>query len=329
MNPEEKAKKFLLSLKECSLVYHSDADGVCSAALLAKLLGNKIKMVSPNDSYGIRITDRLLEEINGHESCIFVDLAVNQWDYGKIRPETLVIDHHATKKDLNREGFIHINPRIKNPETYIPASRLVYELLREMDKGMEKYAWIAAVGTLGDKGSLKGMAVSGKEDLKFLADVIEANKGVRGINGIIKCYKIFAGAQTPQDVTDSGLIKTYHRFQKALDDTETDFKYHSEHFRKKNAYLYKVYNKYKITSTLSTVLSEKEPDAAFFIYKKDKVLSMSARCQSQRINVAELMERLSRGIGTGGGHPPAAAANVPLKNSDKFMERLRNYLEGL
>lgn len=328
---EEKAKKFLSSLVECSLVYHTDADGVCSAALMSKFLKDKIKLASPNDSYGIQISEDLTNSLNEIKCNIFVDLAVNQWDYSKLKSNVLIIDHHTTKVDLNEEkNFIHINPRIKNPDVYLPASYLVYKLLTEMDKKMEKYAWIAAIGIIGDKGDHSKIKFKEKyDDLKFLADVIEANKGVYGRKGIIRAYEIFLDAEKPQDVLDSKLIRTYHKFQKALDDTILDFKYHSEHFERKNAYLYKVYNKYKITSTVSTVLSEREPDAAFFIYKRDKVLSMSARCQTARINVAELLEKLSKGLGSGGGHPPAAAANIPIENADKFLERLRNYLEGL
>ena len=328
---KEKAKKFLSSLKECSLVYHGDSDGVCSAILMSKFLGEKVKMVSPNDSYGIYVTESLLEEINNFSCNIFVDLAVNQWDFKKLKNNVLVIDHHSTEKDLNKEKkFIHLNPRIKNPDAYLPASYLVYKLLCEMDKKMERYSWIAAIGIIGDKGDLNKIKFKEKEeDLKFLSDVIESCKGVYGYRGIVKAYEVFSKAEKPQDVLDSKLIKTYHKFQRELDNTILDFKYHSEYFQKKNAYLYKVYNKYNITSTVSTVLSEREPNAAFFIYKRDKVLSMSARCQTARINLAELFGKICKGIGKGGGHPPAAAASIPIENADKFMERLKNYLEGI
>ncbi len=327
----DKIKKFLSSIKNCTLVYHGDSDGVCSAALLSKFLKDKIKISSPNDSHGIYITEELIDEINNYDKNIFVDLAVNQWDFKKLNSEVLVIDHHSTKKDLNKEkNFIHINPRLKDPKCYIPASLLVYEILKKIDKKIEKYAWIAAVGTIGDKGDLSEIKFEEKyEDLKFLSDVIEANKGVKGKKGIEKAYEIFSKAETPEDVMDSNLINNYKKFEKALNDTLIDFRYHSQYFEKKDAYIYKIYNKYKITSTLATVLSEKKEDSAFFIYKRDKVLSMSARCQTSRINLAELMEKLSRGLGSGGGHPPAAAAVIPIENADKFMERLKNYLEGI
>ncbi|MCK4635201.1 MAG: hypothetical protein KAT37_05005, partial [Candidatus Aenigmarchaeota archaeon] len=52
-------------------------------------------------------------------------------------------------------------------------------------------------------------------------------------------------------------------------------------------------------------------------------------CQTARINLAELFGKICKGIGKGGGHPPAAAASIPIENADKFMERLKNYLEGI
>lgn len=330
MKIEDKAKDFLLSLDKCSLVYHGDADGVCSAVLMSKFLGNKVQMSSPNDSHGIYITEELMEQINLFPFKVFVDLAVNQWDYKKIKEKVLVIDHHSTREDLNREGFVYINPRLDNPKIYLPASYLVYELLRSIDKKMERYAWIAAVGVIGDKGDVSKIEFKERiEDLTFLAEVIEASKGVYGYRGIVKAYEIFLEAEKPKDVLDSKLTKTHQQFQKEIDKTMIDFKYHSEYFPEKNAYLYRVYSKYKISSVISTKLSEEKPDAAFFIYTGGKVLSLSSRCQTSRINLAELLSRLSEGLGSGGGHPPAAAANISQENAEKFMERLRNYLEGI
>ncbi|UCG95834.1 MAG: DHH family phosphoesterase [archaeon] len=326
---EKKTKEFLLSLDRCSLVYHGDADGVCSAVLMAKFLGERVKMVSPNDSYGIQITEQLMEEINNYPYGIFVDLAADQWDVGRIKSRVLVIDHHTPKQDLNKmEKFIHVNPRLKDPEKYLPASYLVYEIISKL-KEIGEYVWIANVGIIGDRGKKLFKCKENGEDLKFLSDVIEASKGVYGYRGIVNAYRVFLEAQRPQDVLDSKLIKVYQKFQKAIDETMIDFKYHSEYFPDTNSYLYKVYNKYKIASVVSTKLSEEKPDAAFFVYTRDKVLSMSARCQTARINLAELFSRISEGIGSGGGHPAAAAANIPKENADKFMERLRNYLEGI
>jgi len=328
---EKKAKKFLLSLKETSLIYHGDSDGLCSAVLVSKFLKEKVKMASPNDSYGIQITENLLEDINNFPCGVFVDLAVDQWDFEKIKPKVLVIDHHTPQRDLNRiKKFIHINPRLENKKVYFPASYLVFKLLCELDKNMKKYSWIAAVGVIGDKGDLKKIKFKEKyEDLKFLSDVIEACKGIDGYRGIVKAYEVFSQAERPEEIMNSKLVRTYHKFQEEIDKTILDFRYHAEYFEKTKSYLYKVYNKYNITSSVSTILSEEKPDTAFFIYKKNKTLSMSARCQTGRINLAELFQKICEGIGTGGGHPQAAAANIPKENEDKFLERLRNYLEGI
>ena len=260
----EKAVKFLSSLKECSLVYHGDSDGVCSAALMHKFLGNRVKMVSPNDSYGIYVTDGLMNDINGFRWNIFVDLAVDMWEFKKLKNSILVIDHHTPRTDLNEiRNFVYINPRLGNPKAYVPASRLVYDLIREIDGDMEKYAWMAAVGVIGDKGDPKGIGFKEKqEDLRFLSDVIEASKGILGCRGVVKAYDVFSAAEKPKDVLDSRLIETYKKFQKEVDSTAEDFRYHSEYFEKSNAYLYKVYNRYNLTSIVSTKLSETEPDAA-------------------------------------------------------------------
>ncbi len=327
----KRVKDFLRSVGDCSLIYHSDSDGLCSAVLMSKFLEERVKLVSPNDSHGIQITQSLLEEVNKLPYGIFLDLAVDQWDFKKIKPKTLVIDHHTPREDLNKfENFVHVNPRLKDPKVYIPTSQLVFDILSEMKREIKKYSWIAAVGIIGDKGDLKKIKLKEKfEDLKLLSDIIESCKGVYGYKGVAKAYKVFMEAKKPSEVLNSNLIKTYHKFQKEVESVLTDFRYRAEYFEKRNAYLYKISSRYNITSVVSTILSEREPDAAFFVYKKNKVLSMSARCQTGRINLAELFKKICKDLGSGGGHPQAAAANIPLKHAEEFLERLKNFLEGI
>jgi len=345
----KKTLSFISSLNKYSLIYHKDSDGVCSAVLFSKMMG-KPEIVSPNDSTGVKISENLFKKINELPQAVFTDLPVDQISYEKILTKTLVIDHHIPTKNLNEvypQRFIHVNPRFQDPEIYLPASYIVYKIIEKINKKVEKYSWIAGVGVVGDKGvencrdlikligkkypslSIKDNSSIWESELGFLSKLIDSSKGIAGIKGIIKSYEIFYKAESPDDIKNTELIKYYQKFQRELENLMLDFKYHSEHFPKTNSYLYKVISKYNIESTLSTILSEKNPDAAIFVYRIKNGLHISARCQTARINVAEVLKKLSKGIGSGGGHPQAAAASIQEKHISLFLERLKNFLEGI
>ncbi|MCD6367607.1 MAG: DHH family phosphoesterase [Candidatus Aenigmarchaeota archaeon] len=339
INEFDRVKKFLSDLDEYSLVYHKDSDGVCSAVLLSKFLGTP-KVVSPNDLPGIGITDMLVNSINSTKKIIFTDLPVDQTSYDKIKRETLIIDHHIPKTNLNKVSnkFIHVNPRFSDPNAYYPASYIVYKISEPLGMDVKKCSWISAVGVIGDHGektckdviedAIRDHGID-RNDLNFLSNIIESSKGVKGMSGISEAYQIFLNAESPKDVLESKLIGYYHKYQKEINQLISDFRYHSEFFPETDSYLYEIKSRYNITSVLSTKISEEMPDSAVFVYKVRDYLFISARCQTGRINVGKLMEKLSEGIGSGGGHPQAAAATIPKKHIEEFMERLRKYLEGI
>lgn len=336
----EKIKNFLSSLKDYSLVYHKDSDGVCSAALLTKILGEP-KTVSPNDKPSIEITDQLIKTINKTPKTIFTDLPVDQLNYKKIKSDTLVIDHHTTKENLNKtkqKNFLHINPRFQKPDIYLPASYLVYKILKELGYGVEKYKWIAGIGIVGDRGTENCKDLIEEiekdfdlniEDLDFLSSLIESSKIVKGVSGVSEAFKIVSNAKNPNDILDSKLMNYYKKSQKEIENLMLDFEYNSEYVPNADAYLYKLVSRYNVGSVISTKLSEKNPDTAIFVYKITSYFFMSARCQSGRINVGKLLKKLTKGLGKGGGHPQAAGASMPKENGEEFLKRLRNYLEKI
>lgn len=335
-----KIKKFLSSLKDYSLVYHKDSDGVCSAALLSKALGEPTT-VSPNDQPSIEITDQLINRVNETPKTIFTDLPVDQLDYKKIKSDTLVVDHHTTKENLNNVGsdnFLHINPRFQKPDIYLPASYLVYKILEELGYDVEKYKWIAGIGIVGDRGtdnckdlinSIEDEFDLNIKDLDFLSGLIESSKIVKGVGGISEAFKIVSNAEKPKDIMNSNLMNYYKKCQKEIENLMADFEYNSEYIPNANAYIYKLVSRYNVGSVISTKISEKKPDAAVFVYKITSYFFMSARCQSGRINVGKLLKKLTKGLGKGGGHPQAAGASMPKENAEKFLKRLRNYLEKI
>ncbi len=343
----EKGREFLKKMNEPSIIYHADSDGLCSAVLVSKFLryeGIEPSFVSPNDGPGIAVTDGLLNEIKYAKSCMFLDFQVDSLGLvEKMNCERiLILDHHLPVKDLNSPQVLHLNPRFKLKDVYVPTSRLAYDLCLPVSEGFE---WLALVGIVGDRGFAESMDIIKKASKKYpslvpslrdedllkgtfgiLSEIIEASKAVKSLDGIRRAFSVFTEANEPKDVMDSFLMKWREEFRNELSRLEADFEQNAEKFKSTNSYIYFIRSKYHLSSFMSNILADRFPDSAIFIMKKGDGLKVSGRCQSGRLNVAKILSELTEGIGRGGGHPKAAGAYVPLKE-DEFLSRLREKLE--
>lgn len=343
----EKGKAFLKSLTEPCMIYHADSDGLCSAVLVARFLGKegiKTSFISPNDGPGIEVSKQLMEEISSSTSAVFLDFQVDSLGIiEKLKCEKVfVLDHHIPAKDLNEANVLHMNSRFDHPDSYFPTSYLAYHLLLPESKGLE---WISLVGITGDRGFGECKDVMKKVREQYpellpslgyddvlkgafgvISELIESAKAVKGLEGIRRAFPVFLEANEPRGVMDSFLMRWREDFRNELSRLEADFEESAEHYKPTDSYVYFIGSKYHISSFLSNVLADRYPGAVIFIIKKGGGLKVSARCQSGRVNVAKLLEEVSRGIGRGGGHPKAAGAYIPLKE-DEFLNRLRERLQ--
>jgi len=341
-----KVEDFIGDEKLFSIIYHRDSDGLTSAVLMKKYLeslGRRVFLVKPNDAPGIGVTDRLLRSVEG--LLVIVDIGVDQTDVperfdGKI----LVIDHHIPSRNLNSERILHINPRLEGDDVYRPASYLIWKMFRERVDS----EWVAGVGVYGDYGvgnckdlmdeiakKYPDILVEKRYDqvamreslLAVLSDMIEASRAIGGLRGLNRAFEEFYRANSPSELLRSRLVLYLDKYRGELERLEQDFRENSEYFPNANAYVYMIESRYNLSSSFSTMISEKIPDSVVLILKKNRVLQVNARCQSGRVNVAELMRELTEGIGSGGGHERAAGAHVPRRHVEEFLNRLREKLE--
>ncbi|MFP4116554.1 MAG: DHHA1 domain-containing protein [Candidatus Aenigmatarchaeota archaeon] len=340
----EKSKKFLQSLEKPTIVYHKDADGVCSAALLQKMVsGNAL----PNNGPGIQLGEDLLESLKDSESVVFLDIPVDQLSVvEELDQKVFILDHHPPEKDLTGGKVLHENPRFGDAEKYLPASYLVFQLLKEKDK-----AWKAGVGVVGDHGvedcqnlfeiiakENPEVVEEGKytyENIKegklgIIADMIEASKVVEGLDGIRKAQRIIKDASEPNDIFNTELKDFYEIYIKELEVEKEKFEKEAEYFSKSNSYLYEINSQYSLVSDLATSMSNRKPEAVVIVYEKGRNgMKISGRCQSGRIDVSEIIKYAAEGHGTGGGHPQAAGGFVKQGKEEVALERFREKLEGI
>ena len=323
------------------IIFNNDGDGICSCALFMKYLKKKglgepyiINQPMPVDQNIIkRIQTSLPNKI------IFLDMAIDQqWDIVKKLKgiaDILIVDHHQIHKDLNSENVMHYNPRLKNPKLYQSTTYLVYKLISQLDN-FSDYLWIAAAGMISDYNldDSKDIADEIRQKYKItekklydsylgrIADMISSVVVTKAMS----CEQVvhaLVKAEQPEDFKAPALTDSYKEIKNEMDFLENDFSAHAE--KHGDLILYNINSKYKLSSNLSTTVSEKHQKKTIVIYEfRGAKVKISARNQSMSVNVGKLLGEACNGIknAAGGGHEAAAGATVPKEHWEEFKERL-------
>jgi len=341
----DRGRGFLSKLENPAMVYHKDADGVCSAVVLQELVKSA---AHPNDGPGIQLSEGLLESLKEGNSVVFLDIPIDQLQVVENLKDRkiFVLDHHPPERDLTSENILHMNPRFEDEDAYLPTSYLSYKLLGSRSK----QAWKAAVGVIGDHGVKgcedlfedvgseypetieKGITYNSLKESKLglIADMIDASKAVRGLDGIRRSFEVMKDAREPNDVLDTELKEFYEVYRREIERAADDFRRNSEYFPRTNSYLYELSSRYSIGSDLSTELSNENPDAVVIVYQiEDYGMKISGRCQSGRVDVSKIIKGAVKDFGSGGGHPQAAGGFVESGKEELALERFREKLEGI
>lgn len=342
-----KCRKFLGGLENPLIIYHKDSDGVCSAAQVAEYIGGT---AHPNDGPGIELSEALSRMIEDSDEIVFLDLPVDQLDLsGKLASKKVfVLDHHPPERNMTEENILHVNPRFEDPDVYKPASYLSYQIAKDKLPGL---AWKAGVGIIGDHGIddcrdlideiQRQMPETVPEDrynfeelkkskLGTVSEMIEASKVVDGNSGIEKSLDILRSSESPDEVFKSGLLDYYNEYRNELESEVERFKDEARYFPKTDAHLYGVETRSSIGSNLANLMSDEKDDSVIIVYQKvGGGMKLSARCDSGRIDVSEILKDAVGGEGNAGGHPQAAGGFVRKGSEEVVLQRLRERLERI
>lgn len=323
------------------LVYHRDADGVCSASLFLKFFSGFETL--PRE--GPVIDNDFLKVLIGKKPdvLVFLDIPVDQ-EWKKIHKlqesvpgmKMMILDHHIPVKDMNSERLVHINPMFHG-DAYIPASCVMFHLLKGMGFAVDEWMWIAIIGLIGDYG-MKDCAWMMKEyDAKKMeppceslfraSDIISSSITLKGAEGAEKSLRLIVSSQKYDDLRKSEELKRWNEIvQGEVRKIVDDFEKSKETVPNKNIIFYEIRSKMNITSIIATITAEKHPEAIIIIRKRSgDFWKISMRCQEGNVNVGDLAKFASDGIGSGGGHVKSSGA---LVNSwETFKERVFLYIE--
>ena len=330
------------------LFYHSDADGVCSAALFLRFFEDFRYSPRKGPAMAKDFVDMVLDK--RPRLLVFLDMPVDQErktlnmflkEIPKLR--IIIIDHHITEKNIGSDRVVHINPRFLKSDAYIPAACAVYRILEEMGKDVRPMVWIAAMGVIGDYGwpDCHELIEECKEGYPSLlrgnpresvlgkgAEMIASATTIKGLPGIGECLKVLLVAKGYEDFESSENLQAWKReFDEEFGVVVSDFEEKKEVFEKEGLIVYEVKSRLSLTSVLSTHLGSRFPENVIAIKKADgERWKVSLRNQSGRVNLGVAVKEAVKGIGSGGGHEKAAAALV--SDWEKFLKRLRKEISS-
>ncbi len=335
---ENKIKEILNSEENKILVYHRDADGVCSAALILKYFPNFKSIVREGPIIDKDFYKKVIKE--KPKFILFVDIPIDQsWKKlkeikNKTNAEILIIDHHIPEKNLNPEGIIHINPLFYE-KIYLPASFLVYEIVKKFEKEIRRFVWIAGIGIIGDHCITPECLEECKKFYPNLlnkkplnsklakgAELISSAISLKGETGAEKALEILIDSQEFEDFFNQPKLRKWKEIiNKEIKKILMDFEIKKETYPEINLFIYLFKSKFNLSAVISSILADKYPDKIILIAKElngDKKVSI--RYSKGKLNMGEIVKQAVKGIGSGGGHPQAAGALI--KDWKKFKENL-------
>lgn len=330
------------------LLYHGDADGVCSAALFLRFFKGFDYSPRKGPIMGNDFVRTVLEKKPG--LLVFLDLPVDQERRNLERflreipgLRIVIIDHHIHERDMNSERVLHINPRFVRGDAYMPAACTVYRILEVLGMEVRALIWIAAMGVIGDYGwegcpdlieECRGeypYLLEGEPPKSMLgegADVIAAAVTLKGLPGVSECLKALVASQGFEDFES---VRKLQDWKAELDDEFQiileDFEKKKKLFEREKMIVYELKSGLSLTSMLATHIGGEFPDSIVAIRKASgNVWKVSLRGQNTGLNLGDIVKRCVKDIGSGGGHERAAAAMV--RDWGTFLKRLRRELTG-
>ncbi len=334
------------------IIFHNDADGVCSAALMARFLRRRLRKKIDVMTQPIPLQKNFVSKIKLSlpSKIIFVDLAVDQNPRLIKRLESfcevLIVDHHPVNHDMNSKKTVHYNP-LFTKKVYQSASYLVFKILSHFPEFNEsKNAWIALVGAIGDydlsnSGDLIRKAkryypdvISSLDDETVrnsvfgqIADMIAAGKAVK--MPLEDVERIVEDARTYRDVLENEKLKeAYKTIQSELERIIIDANSKIDPGRK--IFFYELKTKYSMRAMVATRLAEIWPEKIVLVWQKVRN-KVRVACRNQKViyDVGKLLRSaLTPGMKASfGGHPAASGGVIDEKDWDEFRERLIRIVE--
>ncbi len=345
----DRLKRFIgaISPKDrIALLYHPDADGLCSALIVAKAIerikNRKVDLLLNQGHGNISLTEKTIRLLKKKKinKAIIADLCIDQKpepvkEIEKFAP-LLILDHHKLYNDLNSKKTIFIKSQFISDidGSRYPASKLCFDLFSKI-ADLDDFAWIASVGIIGDNGLRywKPFIKQSAEQKGLSLEDLQGFEGlVNGVNSIDAeklnlLFKEFYFVRNPKELFKSKFFKYREIIDKEIEKLLKQLKQKAELYPEIELVFFPVKSKYSIKSTLSDRLSSSlYPNQTVIVVLDNgkRYFEISARRQDFKVKMNDLLESAVKGLekANAGGHTPAAGGRILKRDLEKFKERL-------
>jgi len=336
----DRARRFVKELSDSDrilVLYHTDVDGYCSGSIMISVL-ERLGLKNYEAS-GVVIGDvetlMKTQKVKKFNKIIILDLDVPdiQNHLKRLGVNSLIIDHHVLKKNINSRKLIYVNPRIENEKTYQPTSYLVYKIFKNVI-GIEDKEWLAVLGSVADyafddcKDLIEEYTTAKSKDdvpktrfwrageMTYSAILSTGDDSKQGLSpdGVLK---ILNESENIEDLMSNYKIKQAEdRFDKILEKHKQEFWKNAETFG--NVVISTIRPSVKrVGSPIVTKLSIENHDKIIFLLeRRGNGFKIHARAKSDSLHMGELMRK----CGNGGGHKGAGGGFILIGELKKFKE---------
>src|SRR3989338_10872707 len=132
----------LKTAKNPLFIHDDDADGLCSYLVLYHIHREGRNFIPKNGKKLDAGYLKYIQEMNPDKIFVLDIHDIDQEFLDKIKRPVFWIDHHEPKERTNVHYF---NPKIKDPNSYFPTTRMAYQVSQNPED-----LWIATAGCLAD-----------------------------------------------------------------------------------------------------------------------------------------------------------------------------------
>jgi len=319
-------------------LFDDDPDGLCSYLLFKKYV-DKGKGIVIKSSPVLDVSFlRKVEEYSPDVVFVLDKPKISEDFIEKVNVPIVWIDHHTPVKV---KGVKYFNPRVKDPDIYLPTSYLCYQVIKQD-------LWIAMCGIIAD-WSIPDIF---DDFIKEYPDLVKKTdnpgdvffkqpfgKLIRIFSFILKgknsevntCISILLKIKTPYEILNqtTSRAKYIHRKFERISKEYNKLLEEAIKAKTKDPILAFYYpsKTMSFTSDLSTELSYIFPDKIIIIgRKKGDEVRMSLRSKIHKL--PKIIEKALEDVeGYGGGHEYACGGNVKAKDLNKFISNLKKQLK--
>jgi len=329
----------LQTAKNPLFLYDSDGDGLCAFLVLYRIHHEgKGYRVAASSKVDMNLM-RKVEELNPDKIFILDMPLLDQEFVDKVKRPIFWIDHHKPQ-DIKKVHYF--NPCIKNPQAYVPTTRMAWQI-----SDREEDIWIAAAGCLADWYMPEFIdkfiekyphLLDKKEDLAAVLFKRPVGKLVKLFfflqkgpsSEVRKSIQILARIKSPDEIfkqeTAAGrfLYKRFEKIDQKYEEVLLEAK--KKITRSKFAVFTYTSAQWSFTTNIANELAALYPQKIVIIARqKSGEMKCSLRAQEP---ILESLTKALQGIkGRGGGHPNACGAVIEEQDWKQFLQNFKRELK--